>query len=219
MDTKKILVACSILSSDFSRLRDEVTRMEEAGADMVHVDVMDGHFVPNITIGQPVVKALRKATRLPLDVHLMIKDPEKFAGEFIDAGADILTIHVEASKTIKQTLALIKKRNVRAGLSINPPTALEHVMPYLDLTDMILVMTVNPGFGGQAFIEEVVPKIAQLRAVYPRDIEVDGGINTDTAREVCRAGANILVTGSYLFSAKDPAATIRALKTPKPLVL
>ncbi len=224
---KDILVAPSILSADFSRLGEEVKKIEDAGANMVHIDVMDGCFVPNITIGPVVVAAIRKVTVLPLDVHLMIEEPHKFIKEFSDAGSDIITIHAEAyglntkkgnSKSadkidegkIKDTLKQIKALGKKAGVSLNPgsPFCIKNI---LDEVNMILIMSVHPGFGGQKFIESVVPKIKEARKVYPGDIEVDGGINDKNVKSVVDAGANIIVAGSYFFGASDPKGAVKKL--------
>jgi ribulose-phosphate 3-epimerase len=214
-----IKIAPSILSADFARLADGVAEAEAAGADWIHVDVMDGHFVPNITIGPPVVAALRRVTDLPLDVHLMIDAPERFIEAFADAGADILTVHEEATLHLHRTIQAIKHRGVRAGVSLNPATpvaALEEILPYLD---MVLIMTVNPGFGGQSFIPTSTPKIRKLKAAIAEaglegiDIQVDGGIGPDTAGEVVDAGATVLVAGAAVFGgAGSVAANIRAIR-------
>jgi len=225
---KDILVAPSILSADFSRLGEEVKKIEDAGADMVHVDVMDGHFVPNITIGPVVVAAVRKVTRLPLDVHLMIEEPHKFVKEFSDAGSDIITIHAEAygrdtkkgaSRTVKEVdeskikkvLEQIKTLGKKAGISLNPdsPFCIKNI---LNEVSMILIMSVHPGFGGQKFIESVVPKIKEARKVYSGDIEIDGGINDKNVETVIDAGANIIVAGSYFFGASDPKDAVKKLR-------
>jgi ribulose-phosphate 3-epimerase len=211
------LVAPSILAADFGRLADEVRAVEEAGADWIHVDVMDGAFVPNITMGPAVVKAVRRATRLPLDVHLMIESPEKHLGAFAGAGADILTVHVETCPHLHRTLQQIRDLKVRAGVAFNPATplgALEHV---LDVIDLALVMSVNPGFGGQSFIRGALPKIEAVRRIvsdadHPIDIEVDGGVTVDTAPLVSAAGANALVAGTAVFGAKDYAAAVRSIR-------
>jgi ribulose-phosphate 3-epimerase len=210
----KIKVAPSILSADFSKLDRELAKVKRAGADLIHVDVMDGHFVPNITIGPAVVKHLRKVTTLPLDVHLMIEDPEKFVDQFIAAGSDMITVHIETTPAA-QVRSLSKK--VRAhgrqfGISLNPATPLNKIKPVLACVDFVLVMSVNPGFGGQAFIEAALPKIKQLRAIFKKDISVDGGINDKTAALVIRAGANILAAGSYIFGAKNTKQAIERIR-------
>lgn len=213
----KIKIAPSILSADFSVLAKELSRIKAAGADLVHVDVMDGHFVPNITIGPVVVKDIRRATRLPLDVHLMIEHPDKYIDVFADAGSDMLTVHAETTslsvlKKIKKCLFL---RKVKLGLSLNPGTPLARIKPYLRHCDFILVMSVNPGFGGQEFIPSAAGKISQLRKIFPGDIAVDGGINAQTAKIAVQAGANILAAGSYIFKSKDYAKAIRSLRCAK----
>jgi ribulose-phosphate 3-epimerase len=210
-----IKVAPSILSADFGALANEVRRVEEAGADWVHVDVMDGMFVPNITIGPEVIKKIRPHTKLPFDVHLMIVQPERYIEAFARSGADFITIHVEASEVISQTLAKIRSLGKRAGISINPETPFEAVMPYLREIDLLLVMTVHPGFGGQSFIEEVVPKITLAKEYAARnglefDIEIDGGINAATGSRCVKAGASALAAGSALFGSKDMKAEIGA---------
>ncbi len=212
-----IKVAPSILSADFTRLAEEIGAVERAGADLIHIDVMDGHFVPNITIGPLVVKAARKATKLPLDVHLMIENPDRYIPDFAKAGADIITIHAEASKNLDEDIELIKMNNVKPGVVINPATPAEKVFHVLDKVAMVLVMSVNPGFEGQKFMPEVLPKIRELRSRVASlgsrvDIEIDGGINAETAKEAVKAGANVLVAGSAIFYSKDYAAAIKSLK-------
>ena len=201
-------IAPSILSADFANLGDEVRRVEKAGADWVHVDVMDGVFVPNITIGPGVVKSIKPHTRLPLDVHLMIVRPENFVEAFAKAGADLITIHLEASESIKETLLRIRELGKGAGISINPGTPFERVRPFMEHVDLLLVMTVNPGFGGQSFMPECLDKIRQARQYVDRhgfrtEIEVDGGINAKTGRSSVGAGASVLAAGNALFSAPD----------------
>jgi len=203
-----VKIAPSILSADFANLGDEVRRVERAGADWVHVDVMDGVFVPNITIGPGVVKSIRPHTRLPLDVHLMIVRPENFVEPFAKAGADLITIHLEASECIKETLLRIRELGKGAGISINPGTPFERVRPFMEHVDLLLVMTVNPGFGGQSFMPECLDKIRQARQYVDRhgfrtEIEVDGGINAKTGRSSVGAGASVLAAGNALFSAPD----------------
>jgi len=210
-----IKVAPSILSADFGALANEVRRVEEAGADWVHVDVMDGMFVPNITIGPEVIRKIRPHTDLPFDVHLMIVQPERYIEDFSRSGADFITIHVEASDLVSETLAKIRSLGRRAGISINPETPFEAVLPYLDQIDLLLVMTVHPGFGGQSFIEEVVPKITSARKYAEDnglefDIEIDGGINASTGLRCVKAGASALAAGSALFGSKDMKAEIGA---------
>jgi len=190
--------------------------VEEAGAHMLHVDVMDGHFVPNITIGPPVVRSVRKTTRLPLDVHLMISDPDKYIPAFIEAGSDMLTVHAEATVHLDRTLNFIRSQNAGVGVSINPATPLSAVHHVLGLVDMLLIMSVNPGFGGQPFIPYTVNKIRQARQIiedhhYRCAIEVDGGIDIDTLPEVVQAGAEVLVAGSAIFHAPDPARKVKEL--------
>ena len=212
-----IKIAPSILSADFGRLSEEVKAVEKAGADMIHVDVMDGHFVPNITIGPLVVSALSKITKLPLDVHLMIDNPDRYIAPFAKAGANILSIHAEASKDLEKDIELIKSLGVKAAVVINPKTGIKTIEKVLDKVSMVLLMTVNPGFEGQKFMPEVLVKIKELKqAIDGRgldvDIEVDGGINLDTAREVVKAGANVLVAGSAIYWSKDYKAVIDGLK-------
>jgi ribulose-phosphate 3-epimerase len=210
----KIKVAPSILSADFSCLASEIKKVEAAGADMLHIDVMDGCFVPNITIGPVVVKHIRKVTKLPLDVHLMIEDPQNLAGAFIDAGSDMLTVHIETISGAKlKTLAKkIRARGVKFGISLNPATPLAKIIKVLDLVDFVLVMSVNPGFSGQAFISAAVPKIKKLRAQFSGDIAVDGGMNEETAKLVIDAGANIIAAGSYVFGAQDVKQAIERIR-------
>ena len=212
-----IKVAPSILSADFGRLGEEVKAVEKSGADMIHVDVMDGHFVPNITIGPLVVSALSKITKLPLDVHLMIENPDKYIAPFAKAGANILSIHAEASKDLAKDIEQIKSLGVKAAVAINPKTGIKTIEKVLDKVSMVLLMTVNPGFEGQKFMPEVLLKIKELKqAIDGRgldvDIEVDGGINLDTAREVVKAGANVIVAGSAIYWSKDYKAVIDGLK-------
>lgn len=208
----KVLVAPSILSADFSRLGDEVKAVEKAGADWIHVDVMDGHFVPNITIGPVVVKSIRPVTKIPLDVHLMIKNPESYIESFAKAGSDIITFHYEIDQDPREVIKLIRYFKKKAGISIRPKTDIKVIEPYLNMVDMVLVMTVEPGFAGQEFMSECLPKIAQLRKIFKKDIEVDGGINEMTAREVINSGANALVAGSFVFGSKDYAGAIKKVR-------
>ena len=210
----KILVAPSILSADFGNLTKELAAVKKAGADLVHVDIMDGHFVPNITIGPVVVKDIRRATTLPLDVHLMIERPEKFVEAFCAAGADMVTVHIEAAgfAQMKKMRSFLKSKGKRFGVSLNPATPLERIVPSLGLVDLVLVMSVNPGFGGQAFIPSVLAKIRRLRGIFKGDISVDGGINDQTAAGAVAAGANILAAGSYIFKARSYSAAIRRLR-------
>jgi ribulose-phosphate 3-epimerase len=210
-------IAPSILSADFGRLADEVRAVTAAGADLIHVDVMDGHFVPPITIGPIVVAAIRPATTLPLDVHLMIEQPERQIAEFVRAGANGITVHVEACADVPAVLAAIRAAGARPGLSLNPPTPIERVRPFLGLIDLLLVMSVNPGWGGQPFVEGSLERIAaaaRMRAEAGASfvIEVDGGIKTHNAAAVAAAGADVLVAGSAVFGSPDYAGTIRALR-------
>jgi ribulose-phosphate 3-epimerase len=212
------LISPSILSADFARLADAVQQVEAAGADWIHVDVMDGHFVPNLTVGPPMVEALRKVTALPLDVHLMMTNPDEFIPEFAKAGADILTVHVETCPHLHRTVQAIKEQNVKAGVSLNPatsPTTLEHILGDVDL---VLVMSVNPGFGGQKFIDGTLEKIRQIRTMITASkgspyLEVDGGITVRNVSSVLKAGANVLVAGSAIFESSNMPDTIRQLRT------
>ncbi|MBN2468352.1 MAG: ribulose-phosphate 3-epimerase [Deltaproteobacteria bacterium] len=213
----KTIIAPSILSADFSRLSEEIAAIENGGADMVHVDVMDGHFVPNITIGPPVTTSIRKVTNLPLDVHLMIEDPDRYIEPFAKAGADILTVHVEACIHLNRTLQYIKDRGCKAGVALNPATSLSTLDCVLSDVDMVLLMTVNPGFGGQTLIPHVIPKIKRLREAIDAgnldiDIEVDGGITVETIAQVAQAGANVFVAGNAVFTTSDYTRTIGELR-------
>lgn len=212
-----IKIAPSILSADFSRLEKEIRRVEKAGADLLHIDIMDGHFVPNITIGPAVVKNIRQVTRLPLDVHLMIENPGKFVNEFIKAGSDMITVHIETAtlKEIKKIGSLVRAKGLKFGISLNPATALSAVSGALKYADLILVMSVNPGFGGQAFIPSVVPKIRKLRAIFEGEISVDGGVNDRTAGVLIRSGVDILASGSYIFRANDVKSAIERIRNAK----
>ena len=208
MDNRKIKIAPSILSADFAKLGEQVTEATKAGADLIHIDVMDGHFVPQITFGAIVVSAIRKYTNLPLDVHLMVESPEEQIPQFVTAGADIITIHVEPCAHVHRVIQMIKKSGVKAGISLNPATSLSMIDEILTEVDMVLVMTVNPGFGGQTFIENILDKIARLRAELDRrnlnvEIEVDGGINAKTAPRVVKCGATALVAGAAIFNSGD----------------
>lgn len=210
-------IAPSILSADFSRLGDEIRAVEAAGADYIHIDVMDGHFVPNITIGPLIVEAARKVTTLPLDVHLMIENPDRFIADFAAAGADIIVVHAEATNHLHRTVQLIKSFGKKAGVSLNPATSLTALDYILEELDLLLLMTVNPGFGGQSFIEACLPKIHSLRAMLDRrgceaELEVDGGVKPANIARISHAGADVFVAGSAVFGASDYAATIRELK-------
>lgn len=208
----KILIAPSILSADFSKLGDEVKAVERSGADWIHVDVMDGHFVPNITMGPLVVKSIRPVTKLPIDVHLMIKDPAKYVEPFVKAGADIITFHIESEGDPKETIRLIRYFKKRAGVSIKPDTDIKLIAPILKDIDMVLVMTVEPGFGGQGFMPGCLPKIEEARKIFSKDIEVDGGINESFAKDVIAKGANVIVAGTSIFGTKDYGEAIKNLR-------
>lgn len=212
------LISPSILSADFARLAEAVQMVEAAGADWIHVDVMDGHFVPNLTVGPPMVEALRKVTSLPLDVHLMMTNPDDFIPEFVDAGADLLTVHVEACPHLHRTVQSIKERKVKAGVSLNPATSVTSVEEILGEVDLVLVMSVNPGFGGQQFISSSLDKIRRIRTMMNNSrssahLEVDGGINPTNVASVIQAGANVLVAGSAIFGSKNIPETIRQMRT------
>ena len=202
---QNIKISPSILSADFSILGDEIKNLEKAGADLIHVDVMDGHFVPNITMGPPIIKAIRKCTKLPFDVHLMISPVEKYIKAFADAGSDIITLHPEATDNLKRAVSTIKSLGKKAGVSLNPKTPISALMDVINEIDLILIMSVNPGFAGQSFMSEVLPKVSELRKMINDkklkiDIEIDGGINFETAPLAVKAGANILVSGTTIFS-------------------
>ena len=212
-----IKISPSLLSADFARLGEEVKAAEAAGADMLHLDVMDGHFVPNITIGPAVVAAINKITDLPLDVHLMIEDPDKYLLDFIEAGADYLTVHAEASTHLHRTVQCIKERGIKAGISINPATPVWNLIDILPDLDMVLLMSVNPGFGGQAFIPLVLEKIKAVKDIIKQKklaavIEVDGGVKLDNAKEIANAGADILVMGSAFFGSGDYADLMKKFR-------
>jgi len=212
-----IKIAPSILAADFSKLAEEVKEVEAAGAALIHIDVMDGHFVPNITMGAIVVEALRPVTKLPLDVHLMIENPNLYIEQFAKAGADYITVHVEACTHLHGTLQLIKSYGVKSGVVLNPHTPIEAILHVLDEIDLVLIMTINPGFGGQKFIHSVVPKVKQLADVIRErglsiEIEIDGGVNEETIIPCVEAGATILVAGSAIFNAPDRAEALRRIK-------
>ena len=210
-------IAPSLLSADFGKLAEEVSAVEEAGADLLHLDVMDGRFVPNITIGPPVVAAVKRNAKLPLDVHLMIVEPEKYLEAFADAGADVITIHAEATPHLQRAMARVRELGKKAGVSLNPSTSLSTIEWVLTDIDMVLLMTVNPGFGGQTFLPSMIGKIELLRAQLSRaglpvDIEVDGGIKADNVADVVKAGANVIVSGSGIFGTKDYGRTISEMR-------
>ncbi|MBL8038717.1 ribulose-phosphate 3-epimerase [Nitrospira sp. CMX1] len=214
---QSISIAPSILSADFARLAEEIAAVEQAGADLLHVDVMDGHFVPNLTVGPPIVESLRKVTKLPLDVHLMITNADAFIPDFVDAGADYLTVHVEACPHLHRTIQSIKERGIKAGVTLNPATPISLLQDIIGDVDLVLIMSVNPGFGGQKFIPSVLKKIADARGMLDRInshalLEVDGGVKVDNTREIVAAGATTLVAGSAIFSQRDYKATIAALR-------
>jgi ribulose-phosphate 3-epimerase len=205
---KKIQISPSILSADFSQLGNEIKRLEEGGADMIHVDVMDGHFVPNLTIGPPVIKALRKQCSIKFDVHLMISPVHKYIEAYADAGADIITIHPEATDNLEESISKIKSLNKKVGVSLNPESKLDLIINYLKKIDLVLIMSVNPGFGGQKFMSEVLDKVKQLKEIKSKknmnfDIEIDGGINFDNCQSAIDAGANILVSGTTVFKSNN----------------
>ena len=214
----KTLIAPSILSADFAKLAQEISSVEKAGADWLHVDVMDGHFVPNLTIGPVVVEAIRRASRIPLDVHLMLNHPEQYVKPFVEAGAHYLTVHVEApglrsEGVLRQTLEAIRAAGAKPGLSLRPRTTAETLAPFLDAVELVLVMTVEPGFGGQAFMPEVVPKIRRLRDHhFTGELAVDGGINALTGTQCREAGANVFVAGTYIFRSASYTDAIQSLR-------
>lgn len=212
-----IKISPSILSCDYSKMGEEFKRMKDCGADWLHIDVMDGHFVPNITLGAPIVKCMRKCSDLVFDVHLMISDPQKYIPDFVKAGADIITFHVESDSPVEETVDLIRSLGCKAALSVKPKTPVEVVFPYLDKLSMVLVMTVEPGFGGQSFMADMMDKVKLLRAECEKrgldmDIQVDGGINEKNAGLAVESGANVLVAGSAIFGSADPKATIASLR-------
>ena len=210
----KIIISPSILSADFANLERDIKRVEDAGADWLHVDVMDGHFVPNITIGVPVVKSIKKVTNLPLDVHLMIENPEKYIEPFAKAGADILTFHYEAVNDVSAIVDLIKSFGIKAGMSIKPKTSPDEILKYLEILDLFLVMTVEPGFGGQSFMEDCAEKIPVIKRHAPENliIQVDGGINAQTAKICTSYGANSLVAGNYIYKSDNIKSAILNLR-------
>ena len=211
---KNVIISPSILSADFANLERDIKLVENAGADWLHIDVMDGHFVPNITIGVPVVKSIKKVTNLPLDVHLMIENPEKYIEAFANAGADILTFHYEAVNNVESIVKMIKSAGIKAGMSIKPKTPAKTILQYLDILDLLLVMTVEPGFGGQKFMDDCAQKIPLIKENAPENliIQVDGGINAETARICTNYGANSLVAGNYIYKSGDISYAISSLR-------
>lgn len=210
MDVK---ISPSMLASDYANLESELKKCETGGADLIHLDVMDGHFVPNISIGAPVISAMKKVCKVPFDVHLMISKPYDYIENFVNAGADIITFHIESESNAGKTIDKIISLGCKAGLAVKPGTPVDAVYPYLDRLSMVLVMTVEPGFGGQSFMESTMPKITELREKCPEiDIQVDGGVNAETVKIAGRAGANVFVAGSAVFKSHDPADAIRILK-------
>ncbi|OIK13984.1 ribulose-phosphate 3-epimerase [Bacillus sp. MUM 116] len=212
-----VKIAPSILSADFSKLGEEILAVEQAGADYIHVDVMDGHFVPNITIGPLIVDAIRPVTKLPLDVHLMIENPDQYIEAFVKAGADIITVHVEACRHLHRTIHYIKSLGVKAGVVLNPATPVETIQHIIADVEMVLLMSVNPGFGGQKFIPEVLPKIKKVKELAEQkrldlEIEIDGGVNPETAKLCIEAGANVLVAGSAVYNQSDYAKAISMIR-------
>src|SRR3989338_7078666 len=210
---RPIKIAPSLLAADFTRLALEIEKVEKAGCDLLHIDVMDGHFVPNITVGPFIVKAIRRITKLPLDAHLMIEKPEKYIESFVEAGADLITIHAEACYgNLAECIEIIHSHAITCGVSLKPATPLARIEDHLKDLDLVLLMTVNPGFGGQAFMPEVLAKVRDLRSRFDRDIEVDGGINKETAKEAVKAGANVLVAGTAIFGKEDAKKAIQDLR-------
>ncbi|MFA4917038.1 MAG: ribulose-phosphate 3-epimerase [Syntrophales bacterium] len=211
-------IAPSILSADFSRLGEEISAVEQAGADWIHIDVMDGHFVPNITLGPGIIASLRKITKLPFDVHLMIENPHHYIESFAAAGSDIITVHVEATNHLHRSVAMIRDMGIKAGVSLNPATPLVQIEPILADLDLLLIMTVNPGFGGQKFIGSVLPKIVKAKEMINKispavSLEVDGGVTLDNIKTIAEAGADVVVAGTSIFGSKDYHFTIAAMKT------
>jgi ribulose-phosphate 3-epimerase len=218
MQDRYIKLAPSILSADFSRLGEQIAEVTKAGADYIHVDVMDGHFVPNITIGAPVVASIRSCTNLPLDVHLMIERPEDYVVQFAEAGANIITVHIEIDRHIHRLIKAIKDTGAKAGIALNPATPLSSLDEILTFLDLVLVMTVNPGFGGQTFIEDSIDKIARMRSILENkgvkaELEVDGGITADIAPRVVKAGADVLVAGAAIFSQNNPTEAMKQIRS------
>jgi ribulose-phosphate 3-epimerase len=210
-----VKIAPSILSADFAALADDIARVEAGAPDLLHVDVMDGRFVPNLTIGPVVVEAIRKRTRLPLDCHLMIVEPERYVGDFVSAGADFVTVHAEATPHLQRVLAQIREAGARAGVALNPSTAIDALDYVLDDLDLVLVMSVNPGFGGQKFIPSAYEKIRRIKGLLdarPVELSVDGGVKREHVRQLADAGATVMVAGSAIFGAPDPAAAVREMK-------
>ena len=222
--TTPLLIAPSILSADFARVAEAVQQVEAAGADWIHVDVMDGHFVPNLTVGPPMVEAIRKVTALPLDVHLMMTNPDAFIPEFVQAGADILTVHVETCPHLHRTVQSIKERNVKAGITLNPATSISTLEEIISEVDLVLVMSVNPGFGGQEFIASSLEKIRRIRTMLTNSgssayLEVDGGINLNNVASIVKVGANVLVAGPAIFGSANIPETIRQMRTTSQTVI
>lgn len=212
-----IKLAPSILSADFARLLEDVKKVENAGCEYLHIDVMDGHFVPNITLGPGIVKSLRKDVNMVFDAHLMIENPDAYIKDFVDAGADLITVHQEACIHLHRTIQNIKSYNIKAGVAVNPATSIESIKHVLPLVDMVLIMTVNPGFGGQSFIESMIDKIKELKDIINKqnlniDIQVDGGVKPDNIKKVVQAGANIIVAGSAIFNSDDIESTVKLLR-------